>query len=132
MTVMSLLASKFKKIILKWVARGGGGFQGFLSQLPRVIVCHELMIWRLSPVTLYFFPLCVLRRCPQPPYFKPKPNLSKTLESLFMQLVIFVNTFFQLNSLNITVSVCYVSGSKVNRKERSRPSLFVCFCVPLC
>ena len=27
----------------------------------------------------------------------------------------------------ITVSVCYVSWSKVNRKERSRPSLFVCF-----
>ena len=27
----------------------------------------------------------------------------------------------------ITVSVCYVSWSKVNRRERSRPSLFVCF-----
>ena len=34
--------------------------------------------------------------------------------------------------VNITVSVCYVSGSKVNRKERSRPSLFVCFFVPPC
>ena len=44
-----------------------------------------------------------------------------------MRLVIFVNAIFQLNSLNITVSVCYVSGSKVNRKEKSRPSLFVCF-----
>ena len=33
----------------------------------------------------------------------------------------------QLNSLNITVSVCYVSGSKVNGMERSRPPLFVCF-----
>ena len=46
-----------------------------------------------------------------------------------MRLVIFVNTIFHLNSLNITVSVsvCYVSGSKVNRKEKSRPSLFVCF-----
>ena len=46
-----------------------------------------------------------------------------------MRLVIFVNTSFHLNSLNITVSVsvCYVSGSKVNRKEKSRPSLFVCF-----
>ena len=42
-----------------------------------------------------------------------------------MRLVIFVNTIFQLNSLNITVSVCYVSGSKVNRKERSRPSMGV-------
>ena len=42
-----------------------------------------------------------------------------------MLLVIFVNTIFHLNSLNITVSVCYVSGSKVNRKEKSRPSLFV-------
>ena len=30
-------------------------------------------------------------------------------------------------SLNITVSVYYVSGSKVNRKERSRPSFLVCF-----
>ena len=46
-----------------------------------------------------------------------------------MRLVIFVNTSFHLNSLNITVSVsvCYVSGSKVNGKEKSRPSLFVCF-----
>ena len=44
-----------------------------------------------------------------------------------MRLVIVVNTIFQLNSLNITISVCYVSGSKVNRKEKSRPSLFVCF-----
>ena len=42
-----------------------------------------------------------------------------------MRLVIFENTIFQLNSLNITVSVCYVSGSKVNRKERSRPSMGV-------
>ena len=42
-----------------------------------------------------------------------------------MRLVIFVNTIFHLNSLNITVSVCYESGSKVKRKEKSRPSLFV-------
>ena len=55
--------------------------------------------------------------------------LSKTLEDLLMRLVVFVNTIFQLNLLNITVSVCYVSGSKVNRKERSRPSLFVCLFV---
>ena len=34
-----------------------------------------------------------------------------------MRLVIFVNTIFQLNSPNIAVSVCYLSGSKVNRKE---------------
>ena len=59
--------------------------------------------------------------------FEPKPNLSKTLKGLLMRLVIFENTIFQLNSLNITVSVCYVSGSKVNRKERSHPFLFVCF-----
>ena len=67
--------------------------------------------------------------------FEPKPNLSKTLKSLLMRLVIFENTIFpyQLNSLNITVSVCCVSGSKVNRKEKSRPSLFVCFFfVPPC
>ena len=44
-----------------------------------------------------------------------------------MRLVIFENTIFQLNSLNITVSVCYVSGSQLNRKERSRPSFFACF-----
>ena len=44
-----------------------------------------------------------------------------------MRIVICVNTIFHLNSLNITVSVCYVFGSKVNRKEKSRPSLFVCF-----
>ena len=49
-----------------------------------------------------------------------------------MRLVVFENTIFQLKSLNITVSVCYMSGSKVNRKERSRPSLFNCvFCSTL-
>ena len=42
----------------------------------------------------------------RPPYFEPKPNLSKILEGLLMRLVIFENTIFQLNSLNITVSVC--------------------------
>ena len=63
--------------------------------------------------------------------FEPKPNLSKTLKGLLMRLVIFENTIFQLNLLNITtVSVCYVSGSKVNRKERTRPSLL--FFVPPC
>ena len=46
-----------------------------------------------------------------------------------MRLVIFVNTIFHLNSLNITVLVCYVSASKVNRKEKSHPSLFVCLFV---
>ena len=25
-----------------------GGFQAFLTELPLVIVCHELIIWRLS------------------------------------------------------------------------------------
>ena len=77
------------------------------------------LIWA-SPVTLHFFPLCVLKRC-SPLYFEPKPNLSKTLKGLLMRLVTFENTIFKLNSLNITVFVCHVSGSKVNRKERSRP-----------
>ena len=78
----------------------------------------------------FFFPLCVLKRCSSPLYFEPKPNFSKTLKGLLMRLVIFENTIFQLNSLNITVSVCHVSGSKANRKERNRPSLFVCFFCP--
>ena len=65
------------------------------------------------PVTLHFFPLCVLKRC-SPLHFERKPNLSKTLKGLLMRLVIFENNIF------------YVSGSKVNRKERSRPSLFFC------
>ena len=54
--------------------------------------------------------------------FEPKPNLSKTLKGLLMRLVIFDNTFFQLNSL----TTCEVQRCR-NRKERSRPSLFVCF-----
>ena len=54
-----------------------------------------------------------------PPYIS-SPSLT------YRRLVIFENTIFQLNSLNITVFVCHVSGSKVNRKERSRPfCLFV-------
>ena len=67
-----------------------------------------------------------VKRC-SPLYFEPMPNLSKTLEGLLTPHVIFVNTIFQLNSLNITVSVCYMSGSKVNRKERRavRLCLFV-------
>ena len=90
------------------------------------------LIWA-SPVTLhFFFPLCVLKRCSSPLYFEPKPNFSKTLKGLLMRLVIFENTIFQLNSLNITVFLCHVSGSQVNRKERNRPSLFVCFFVPPC
>ena len=88
------------------------------------------LIWA-CPVTLHFFPLSVLKRC-SPYIWSPSLKFIKTLEGLLMRLGIFVNTVFQLNSLNITVSVCYVSGSNVNRKERSRPSLFVCFCVPPC
>ena len=82
----------------------------------------------------FFSTLCAETLPPPPPptYFEPKPNLSKTLKGLLMRLVIFENTISQLNSLNITVSVCYVSGSMVNRNERSRPSLFVCFFVPPC
>ena len=49
-----------------------------------------------------------------------------------MGLVLFVNTILPLNSLNITVFVNYVSSSKVNRKDRSRPCFFVClFCFTL-
>ena len=45
------------------------------------------LIWA-SPVTLHFFPLCVLKRC-SPLYFEPKPNLSTSLEGLLMRLVFF-------------------------------------------
>ena len=46
MTVMSeglLLNSKYIKM-----AREEGDFQALLTQLPLVIVCHELIIWRLT------------------------------------------------------------------------------------
>ena len=46
MTVMSeglLLSSKYIKI-----GRQEGGFQAFLTQPPLVIVCHKLIIWRLT------------------------------------------------------------------------------------
>ena len=46
MTVMSeglLLNSKYIKM-----ARDEGGSQALLTQLPLVIVCHELIIWRLT------------------------------------------------------------------------------------
>ena len=43
------LASKFKYIKM---SREEGGFQALLTQLPLVIVCHELIIWRL---TIYGF-----------------------------------------------------------------------------
>ena len=50
-----------------------------------------------------------------------------------MRLVIFVNTIFELNSLNIAVSVCYVSVIEIiESKGAVRLSLFVCFCVPPC
>ena len=46
MTVMSegfLLNSKYIKM-----GREEGGFQSLLTQLPLVIVCHELIIWWLT------------------------------------------------------------------------------------
>ena len=46
MTVMSedlLLNSKYIKL-----GREDGHFRAFLTQPPLVIVCHELIIWRLS------------------------------------------------------------------------------------
>ena len=46
MTVMSeglLLNLKYIKM-----GREEGGFQALLTQLPFVIVCHELIIWRLT------------------------------------------------------------------------------------
>ena len=41
-------------INLKYIKMGReeGGFQALLTQLPLVIVCHELIIWRL---TIYGF-----------------------------------------------------------------------------
>ena len=73
-------------------------FQANLQSLlfPRLVEDGDRrcdLIWA-SPVTLHFFPLCVLKRC-SPLYFEPKPNLSKTLKSLLMRLVIFENTIFQ-------------------------------------
>ena len=105
----------------------GGGSQAFLSQLPLVIV-YRVNDLAVIPRDVAFFSIVCAETLPPPPspYFDPKPNLSKTLESLLMQLVIFVNTISQLNSLTFALSVCYVSGSKVNRKERSRTSVFVC------
>ena len=47
-----------------------------------------------------------------------------------LEVCLYVLLVFVANSLNITVSVCYVSVSKVNRKERIRPFLFVCFVLP--
>ena len=77
-------------------------------------------------VSFFFFTLCAETLSP-PCILSPSLIFRlKTLESLLMPLVIFVNTILQLNSLNITVFVCYVSASKLNRKDRSRPFLFVC------
>ena len=42
MTVMS------EGLLLFKMAREEGGFQTLLTQLPLVIVCHELIIWRLT------------------------------------------------------------------------------------
>ena len=118
------------------VGGGRAAVSSHFNQPGHSIADMELILLELQPtlsmpppVTLHFFPLCVLKRC-SPLYFEPKPNLSKTLKGLLMRLVIFENTIFQLNSLNITVFVCHVSGSKVNRKERSRPFCF--FFVPPC
>ena len=47
MTVMSeglLLISKY----IQEMGREEEGFQALLTQLPLVIVCHELIIWRLT------------------------------------------------------------------------------------
>ena len=107
-------------------------FKLFYSALFFCLV--EAVIWFGHPpwLCIFFSHSVCWNAVPPPLYFEPKPNLSKTIEGLLMRLVIFVNTIFQLKSLHITVSVCYVSRWKVNRKKRSRPSLFVWFCVPPC
>ena len=85
-----------------------------------------MAIAAVTPCDVAFFFLTLCAETLFPLYFEPMPNLSKTLKGLLTPHVILLSTIFQLNSLNITVSVYVVSGSKVNRKERSRPSLFVC------
>ena len=34
--------------VMSEMGREEGGFQALLTQLPLVIVCHELIIWRLT------------------------------------------------------------------------------------
>ena len=64
--------------------------------------------------------------------FEPKPNLSKTIKGLLMRLFISENTIFQLNLLNITVSVCYVSRFKVKERKGTVCLCLLLFLVPPC
>ena len=48
MIVMSEVLLLNSKDIEKGLEEGGGGDQASLTELPLVIVCHELIIWRLS------------------------------------------------------------------------------------
>ena len=72
----------------------------------------------------FFSTLCAETLSPPPLYLEPKPNLSKTLKGLLMRLVVFENTIFQLNSLNITVSVLLRVRVK-GEWEGKEPSVFV-------
>ena len=88
-----------------------------------------VVVSTLFTVAYFFFILC--SETLSPPYISsPSLIYRGHLKVCFnMRLVIIVNTILYLNSLNITGSVCCVCKSKVNRKERSRPFLFVClFC----
>ena len=84
----------------------------------------------LCDVSFFFFTLRA--ETLSPPYIL-SPSLifrSKTLENLLMPLVIFVNTILELNSLNITVFVCYLK--EIERTGAVRFSLFVFISVLPC
>ena len=79
-------------------------------------------------------PLWVLKRCVPSLYFEPKPNLSKTLESLLMRLVIVyfgIKTLFcrQIHWI-LQYSFITCPGQRwMEGKEAVRFCLFVCFFV---
>ena len=115
-------------ICLLEVICSGGCHKASWFTVPSSALLRKAIAVILCDVSFFFFyTMCAETLSPR---YILSPRLisrSKTLKSLLMPLVIFVNTILQLNSLDITVFVCYVSASKLNRKDRSRPFLFVCF-----
>ena len=72
--------------------------------------CHcDLGIPRCDG-SIFFLHSCVLKHCSLP-IFQAMPNFSKTLQSLLMRLVIFVNTALQLN-LRVQVKAGRINQSR--------------------
>ena len=81
-----------------------------MATWSRMVIATVTMIWVSSVMLQVFSLLCVLKRCSLP-IFLAKPNFSKTLQSLLMQLVVFANT------INFAAKFTCPGQSSINQSQ---------------